>query len=111
MRIWTAKFPIVTNGRGGQLGCTRLPGEADLLVVLFPHPAGLDTGHVEDVGDAVRITARTRMGRWPSFDVPGRYGVIASARTATGSRSPNGTTDPQSMSMEGNARTAASCPL
>jgi len=35
-------------------------GEADLLVMLFPQLAGLDIGHVEDLGDAVRITARTR---------------------------------------------------
>jgi transposase len=35
-------------------------GEAGLLVMLFPHLAGLDIGQVEDLGDAVRITARTR---------------------------------------------------
>jgi transposase len=35
-------------------------GEAGLLVMLFPHLAGLDIVHVEDLGDAVRITARTR---------------------------------------------------
>ncbi len=35
-------------------------GEAGLLVVLFPHLAGLDLDHVEDLGDGVRITARTR---------------------------------------------------
>jgi hypothetical protein len=35
-------------------------GEAGLLVVLFPHLAGLDLVHVEDLGDGVRITARTR---------------------------------------------------
>jgi transposase len=34
--------------------------EAGLLVMLFPHLAGLDIVHVEDLGDAVRITARTR---------------------------------------------------
>ena len=35
-------------------------GEAGLLVVLFPHLAGLDFVHVEDLGGRVRITARTR---------------------------------------------------
>ena len=35
-------------------------GEAGLLVVLFPHLAGLDLAHVEDLGGGVRITARTR---------------------------------------------------
>ena len=35
-------------------------GEADLLVMLFPHLAGLDLVHVEDLGGGVRITARTR---------------------------------------------------
>jgi transposase len=35
-------------------------GEAGLLVVLFPHLAGLDLDHVEDLGDGVRIAARTR---------------------------------------------------
>ena len=35
-------------------------GEARLLVVLFPHLEGLDLEHVEDLGEAVRITARTR---------------------------------------------------
>ena len=35
-------------------------GEAGLLVVLFPHLASLDLDHVEDLGDGVRITARTR---------------------------------------------------
>ena len=37
-------------------------GETGLLVMLFPHLAGLDISHVEDLGDAVRITARTRTG-------------------------------------------------
>ena len=35
-------------------------GEASLLVLLFPHLAGLDLDHVEDLGGTVRITARTR---------------------------------------------------
>jgi len=35
-------------------------GEAVLLVMLFPQLAGLDIVHVEDLGDEVRITARTR---------------------------------------------------
>ena len=35
-------------------------GEAGLLVVLFPHLAGLDLEHAEDLGEMVRITARTR---------------------------------------------------
>ena len=35
-------------------------GEAGLLAVLFPHLAGLDLVHVEDLGGGVRITARTR---------------------------------------------------
>ncbi len=35
-------------------------GEAGLLVVLFPHLAGLDLVQVEDLGAGVRITARTR---------------------------------------------------
>ena len=35
-------------------------GEAGLLAVLFPHLAGLDLVHVEDLGGEVRITARTR---------------------------------------------------
>lgn len=34
-------------------------GEAGLLVVLFPHLAGLDLRRVEDVGGGVRIVART----------------------------------------------------
>jgi transposase len=34
-------------------------GEAGLLVVLFPHLAGLDLRRVEDLGDGVRIVART----------------------------------------------------
>ncbi|HEX5300700.1 MAG TPA: ISL3 family transposase [Streptosporangiaceae bacterium] len=38
-------------------------GEADLLVVLFPHLAGLDLVSVEDLGGGVRITARTRTAR------------------------------------------------
>jgi transposase len=36
--------------------------EAGLLVVLFPHLAGLDLVHIEDLGGGVRITARTRTG-------------------------------------------------
>ena len=35
-------------------------GEAGLLAVLFPHLAGLDLDHVEDLGEGVRIVARTR---------------------------------------------------
>ena len=35
-------------------------GEAGLLVVLFPHLAGLDLVQVEDLGGGVQITARTR---------------------------------------------------
>ena len=35
-------------------------GEAGLLVMLFPHLAGLDLEHAEDLGEMVRITARTR---------------------------------------------------
>lgn len=35
-------------------------GEAGLLVMLFPHLAGLDLEQVEDLGETVRITARTR---------------------------------------------------
>jgi transposase len=35
-------------------------GEAGLLALLFPHLAGLDLDHVEDLGDEVRIAARTR---------------------------------------------------
>ena len=35
-------------------------GEAGLLVMLFPHLAGLDLEHAEDLGERVRITARTR---------------------------------------------------
>ena len=35
-------------------------GEASLLVLLFPHLAGLDLEQVEDVGDGVRIVASTR---------------------------------------------------
>ena len=35
-------------------------GEARLLCVLFPHLAGLDLEHAEDLGEMVRITARTR---------------------------------------------------
>jgi len=34
--------------------------EAGLLMVLFPHLAGLDLAHVEDLGGGVRIVARTR---------------------------------------------------
>jgi transposase len=40
-------------------------GEAGLLVVLFPHLAGLDLAQVEDLGDGVRITARTRTAQLP----------------------------------------------
>jgi transposase len=40
-------------------------GEAGLLVVLFPHLAGLDLTQVEDLGDGVRITARTRTAQLP----------------------------------------------
>ena len=35
-------------------------GEVRLLRLLFPHLAGLDLEHVEDLGEMVRITARTR---------------------------------------------------
>ena len=35
-------------------------GEAGLLVMLFPHLAGLALDHVEDLGGGVRIAARTR---------------------------------------------------
>jgi len=35
-------------------------GEAGLMVLLFPHLAGLDLVHVEDLGGGVRIAARTR---------------------------------------------------
>jgi transposase len=35
-------------------------GEAGLLVMLFPHLAGLDLEHAEDLGETVLITARTR---------------------------------------------------
>lgn len=35
-------------------------GEAGLLMVLFPHLAGLDLRHAEDLGGSVRIVARTR---------------------------------------------------
>jgi transposase len=34
--------------------------EAGLLVLLFPHLAGLDLDHVEDTGEMVKIVARTR---------------------------------------------------
>jgi transposase len=34
-------------------------GEAGLLVMLFPQLAGLDIAHIEDLGDGLRITART----------------------------------------------------
>jgi zinc-finger of transposase IS204/IS1001/IS1096/IS1165 len=34
-------------------------GEAGLLVILFPHLAGLDVARVEDTGEGGRITART----------------------------------------------------
>jgi hypothetical protein len=34
--------------------------EAGLLVLLFPHLAGLDLDHVEDTGETVKIVARTR---------------------------------------------------
>jgi transposase len=61
VRIWIAKILIVTNGRGRSIVLHELTaGEADLLVVLFPHLAGLDVVHVEDLGGGVRITARTR---------------------------------------------------
>jgi transposase len=61
VRIWIAKILIVTNGRGRSIVLHELTaGEADLLVVLFPHLAGLDLAHVEDLGGRVRITARTR---------------------------------------------------
>ena len=35
-------------------------GEAGLPAMPYPHLAGLDAGHVEDLGDAAQITARTR---------------------------------------------------
>jgi transposase len=61
VRIWIAKILIVTNGRGRSIVLHELTGgEAGLLVVLFPHLAGLDLVHVEDLGGVVRITARTR---------------------------------------------------
>jgi transposase len=61
VRIWIAKILIVTNGRGRSIVLHELTaGEAGLLVVLFPHLAGLDLAHVEDLGGGVRITARTR---------------------------------------------------
>jgi transposase len=61
VRIWIAKILIVTNGRGRPIVLHELTaGEAGLLVVLFPHLAGLDLVHVEDLGGGVRITARTR---------------------------------------------------
>jgi transposase len=61
VRIWIAKILIITNGRGRSIVLHELiAGEAGLLVVLFPHLAGLDLAHVEDLGDGVRITARTR---------------------------------------------------
>jgi transposase len=61
VRIWIAKILIVTNGRGRSIVLHQLTGgEAGLLVVLFPHLAGLDLVHVEDLGSGVRITARTR---------------------------------------------------
>jgi transposase len=34
-------------------------GEIRLLRLLFPHLAGLDLDHVRDLGDAVRVVART----------------------------------------------------
>jgi transposase len=61
VRIWIAKILIVTNGRGRSIVLHELSaGEAGLLVVLFPHLAGLDLAHVEDLGGGVRIVARTR---------------------------------------------------
>ena len=61
MRIWIAKILIVTNGRGRLIVLHELTaGEAGLLVMLFPHLAGLDLEHAEDLGERVRITARTR---------------------------------------------------
>jgi transposase len=61
VRIWIAKILIVTNGRGRSIVLHELTaGEAGLLVVLFPHLAGLDLEHAEDLGEMVRITARTR---------------------------------------------------
>jgi transposase len=61
VRIWIAKILIVTNGRGRSIVLHELTaGEADLLVVLFPHLAALDLVHIEDLGGGVRITARTR---------------------------------------------------
>jgi hypothetical protein len=51
VRIWIAKILIVTNGRGRSIVLHELTaGEAGLLVVLFPHLAGLDLVHVEDLG-------------------------------------------------------------
>ena len=49
-------------------------GEAGLLVVLFPHLAGLELVHIEDLGDGVRITARTRTA---SLACPGCGAVSA----------------------------------
>src|SRR5580704_10777788 len=61
VRIWIAKILIVTNGRGRSIVLHELTGgEAGLLAVLFPHLAGLDLVHVEDLGGGVQITARTR---------------------------------------------------
>jgi hypothetical protein len=61
VRIWIAKILIVTNGRGRSIVLHELTArEAGLLVVLFPHLAGLDLAHVEDLGGGVRIVARTR---------------------------------------------------
>jgi hypothetical protein len=61
VRIWIAKILIVTNARGRSIVLQEFTGgEAGLLAVLFPHLAGLDLGHVEDLGGGIRITARTR---------------------------------------------------
>ena len=78
MRIWIAKILIVTNGRGRSIVLHELTaGEAGLLVVLFPHLAGLDLAQVEDLGGGVRLTARTRTAQLACRGLRGGLGAGA----------------------------------
>jgi hypothetical protein len=51
--IWIAKIPIVTERPWTSIVLHEVTErEAGLLRTLFPHLAGLDTRHVEDLGGA-----------------------------------------------------------
>jgi hypothetical protein len=71
VRIWIAKILIVTNGRGRSIVlCELTAGEAGLLVMLFPHLAGLDLDHVEDLGGRGADRGQDPDGRGPAQVTP-----------------------------------------